>query len=165
MTDERYPTRRSRSLLTPVLGGLALIAVLVAAIAFRTQLWRVLQWLGDTVGSWLTEWVPAHRGQTAAILGFAVVAFLLNWVAHVRGRLRAWIFALVVEAGLWVLFWYGLGIPPLNELAGLDIERMDPVTAAVSGGVVMAVTGAVFWFLEMREEWRQYRRRHHVDED
>lgn len=165
MAEQRYPARRSRGLLSPVIGGLALIAALVAAIAFRAELWRFLRWIGDIVGTWLTEWVPAHRGQAAAIIGFAVVAFLINWVAHIRGRLRAWIFALVVEAGLWLLFWYGLGIPSLNQLAGLDIDRMDPATAAVSGALVIAATAALFWFLEAREEWRKYRRRHHVDED
>lgn len=165
MVEQRYPARRSRGLLAPVIGGLALIAALVAAIAFRTELWRFLRWIGDIVATWLTEWVPAHRGQTAAIIGFAVVAFVINWIAHIRGRLRAWIFALVVEAGLWLLFWYGLGIPSLNELTGLDIDRMDPATAVISGALVVAVTGTAFWFLEAREEWRMYRRRHHVDED
>jgi hypothetical protein len=165
MVDERYPGRRSRGLLTPVLGGILLIAALVAAIAFRSELWDFLTWIGRLVRTWLTDWVPAHRGQTGAIIGFAVLAFILNWIAHVRGRLRAWIFALVVEAGLWILFWYGIGIAPLNELTGLRIPRMEPATAAISGGLVVAIIGAVFWFLELREEWRKYRRRHHVDED
>lgn len=165
MVEQRYSGRRSSAFLSPVLGGLVLIGAVVAAIAFRTELGRFLRWFGDTVGTWLTEWVPAHREQTTAIIGFAVVAFVINWLAHVRGRLRAWVFVLVVEAGLWVLFWYPVGIPSLNELMGLGIPRMDPATTAVSGGVVMAVTAVVFWILEVREEWRKYLRRHHVDED
>lgn len=166
MVDQQVPTRRSRGLATPIISGLVLIGALIAAIAFRSELWRALQWFGRTINTWFTEWVPAHQSQTAVIVGFAVVALLLNWVAHVRGRLRAWIFALVVEAGLWALFWYSPAvIPSLNELFGLNIARLDTMSTVLSGAIVIAVTGALFWFLEMREEWRKYRRRHHVDDD
>jgi hypothetical protein len=165
MVDQRYPVRRRRGVLTPVIGGLALIAALVAGIAFRGELWRFAQWVGRAINTWLTDWVPAHWGQTGAIVGFAIVALIINWIAHVRGRARAWIFALVVEAGLWLLFWYGLGIPSLNDLLGLDIAKMTPGVVVLSGALVIAVAGALFWFLEAREEWRKYRRRHHVDDD
>ncbi|HEX6869569.1 MAG TPA: hypothetical protein VF163_00600 [Micromonosporaceae bacterium] len=164
MVDQRSDSR-SRGLLTPVLGGIALIAALVAAIAFRAELWEFLKWLGRTVGTWLTDWVPDHPRETGAILGFAVVAFAINWIAHVRGRFRAWVFALVVEVGLWLLFWYGPGIPSLNDLVGLNIPTMSATAIVVSAAVVIALTGALFWFLEVREEWRKYRRRHHVEED
>jgi hypothetical protein len=165
VAGQRYPARRSRGLLAPVVGGLAIIVALVAGIAFRRQLWRAAQWVGHTVNGWLTGWVPAHPRQTGAIVGFAVVALAINWIAHVRGRLRAWIFALVVEVGLWLLFWNGPGIPSLNELLGLRIDRLSPRETVLSGALVIAVTGAVFWFLELREEWLVYRRQHHVDED
>src|SRR5438874_6560741 len=163
MADQRV--RRSGGLLGPVLGGLLLIAALVAAIAFRTQLWQFVRWATRTIGHWLTGWAPAHPSQTGAIAGFAVVALIINWIAHVRGRLRAWIFALVVEIGLWLLFWNGPGIPSLNDLSGLKIPKLSPGAIALSGALVIAVTGAVFWFLEAREEWLAYRRQHHVDED
>ena len=155
-----------RSLLAPVVGGIALIVALVLAIYFRSELWRGAKWLGDATGTWATEWVPDHPGQTTAIVGFVVLSFLLNWIAHVRGRLRAWVFAIVVELGLWLLFWLGaIILPPLNELLGLNFEKMSATLVVLSGLIVVAVTGAIFWFLEMREEWRKYRRRHHVDED
>lgn len=165
MVDQRYPVRRSRGLLTPVIGGLALIGAIIAVIAYRGQVWDAVQQASSTVSSWLTDWVPAHEQETGAIIGFAVVAFVINWIAHIRGRMGAWIFALVVEAGLWLLFWYGVGIPSFNELLGLNIPQLDRTAVLVSGAVVMGVTGALFWLLEMREEWRKYRRRHHVDED
>jgi hypothetical protein len=165
MADQRYPVRRSRGLLGPVVGGLALIAALVAAIAFRVQLWQFVRWVGHTVSHWLTVWVPAHPRQTGAIVGFGVLTLVINWIAHVRGRLRAWIFALVVEIGLWILFWYGPGIPSLNDLLGLKIARLSPTEMVVSAAVVVAVTGAVFWYLELREGWLAYRHRHVVDED
>jgi hypothetical protein len=157
---EHGPTRhRTRSVLTPLIGGLALIAVLVAAIALRADLGRLLSWTGDLLDTWVTEWIPAHRAQTGAIIAFAAVALVINWVAHVRGRWRAWTFALVVEIGLWILFWFGLGVPSIKDLLGLDIPDIDPVTAVVAGSLVIAITGAVFWFLELREEWRKYRHR------
>jgi hypothetical protein len=165
MADERYPKRRSGGLLTPVLAALVLIGALVLAIAYRTQVWRFLRWLGHVLGGWFTDWVPAHRGQTLAIAGFAVVAFVLNWLAHIRGRLRAWIFALVIEIALWLLFWFRLGIPSLNELFGLNLAKLKTSEVLISGVLVIAVTGALFWYLEAREEWLVYRRRHHVEED
>lgn len=165
MVDQRYGARRSRGLLGPVLGGLCLIGALIAGIAFRKQLWQFVGWAGRGVSDWLTVWVPAHPRQTGAIVGFAVVALALNWIAHVRGRLRAWIFALVVEIGLWILFWNGPGIPSLNDLLHLKIPKLDTRAMVVSGALVIAITGVVFWFLELREEWRAYRRQHHVDED
>ncbi len=158
-------TRRSRSLLKPVVGALALIAILIAVVFFRAEVWSATKAVGRAFNTWLFDWVPEHPGQGAAIIGFAVVAFLINWVAHVRGRLRAWVFALVVEAALWGLFWYGLLIPSFNELFGLDFEQMSAGVVVLSGAIVIAVTGALFWFLESREEWRKYRRRHNVDDD
>src|SRR5262249_46344449 len=110
MVDQRYPARRSRSLLGPVAVGLVLIAALGAVIALRGPLWEFAKVAGRTVSDWLTNWAPAHPRQTAAVVGFALLTLVINWVAHVRGRLRAWIFALVVEIGLWLLFWYGPGI-------------------------------------------------------
>jgi hypothetical protein len=148
-----------RSLLAPVVGGLALIAALILAIYFRVELWRAIKWTGHEFKVWTTDWVPKHPGQTVAIVGFIVLSFVLNWIAHIRGRLRAWIFAIVVELGLWFLFWYGAGIPSLNELFGLNLEKMSPSVLIMSGVIVVAVTGAIFWFLEAREEWRKYRHR------
>ncbi len=165
MADQRYPVRRSGGLLTPVLGGLVLVAAVVAGIAFRGQLWQFLGWAGRTVNHWLTGWAPEHPRQTGAIVGFGVLALAINWIAHVRGRLRAWIFALVVEIGLWLLFWNGPGIPSLNDLLGLKIAKLSPGEIALSGAVVIAVTGAVFWFLELREGWLAYRHRHDVEDD
>jgi hypothetical protein len=163
MADMRS-ARRSGGLLGPVVGGLVLIAAVVAVIALRDQLWQFLRWAGHVVRDWTTVWAPAHQRQTGAIVGFAVVAFLINWIAHVRGRLRAWIFALVVEIGLWLLFWSGPGIPSLNDLLGFRIPRLTPSEIAISGALVIAVTGVVFWFLELRESWRKYLHQHSVED-
>ena len=92
------------------------------------------------------------------------MAFAINWFAHVRGRLRAWVFAIVVEIGLWLLFWYGLFIPSFNDLFGLHIEKITPNEAVLSGAIVIALTGLIFWFLEAREEWHKYRRQHNAED-
>ncbi len=156
----------SRSVLKPVLGGILVLAALVAAICFRAELWEFLKLVGRQARFVLTEWVPNHPGQATATLVFILLSFAINWIAHVRGRFRAWVFAVVVELGLWLLFWYGaVIIPPLNEMIGTNIEKMTFTTVIVSGLVVFVITGAIFWFLETREEWNKYRRRHHVDED
>ncbi len=158
-------TRSSgRSLLRPVVGGIVLILAIILAVYFRSQLWDAIKWVGRAFSDWLTDWVPSHAGATTAIVAFAVVAFGINWLAHVRGRLRAWIFAIVVEIGLWLLFWYGLGIPSFNDLFGLHIEKITPNEAVLSGVIVVAVTGLIFWFLEAREEWNKYRRQHNPEE-
>jgi hypothetical protein len=110
-------------------------------------------------------WAPAHPRQTGAIAGFAIFALVINWIAHVRGRLRAWIFALVIEVGLWLLFWNGPGIPSLNDLLGFKLPRLNPTEIVVSGALVIAVTGVVFWILELRESWHRYLHQHSVDDD
>jgi hypothetical protein len=155
----------SRSILKPALGGLFVIVAIIAVIYFRAEVWDFLKLAGRQIRFVLTDWVPNHPGQAAVTLGFMVLAFVLNWIAHIRGRLRAWIFAIVVEAGLWLLFWYSVLIPSLNELTGLNVEQMTFKTVAISGAVIILVTGALFWFLESKEEWSKYRRRHHVDDD
>jgi hypothetical protein len=158
-------TRSSgRSLFKPVISGALVIIAIIAAVFFRSQLWDAGKWVGRSFGDWLTEWVPNHAGATTAIVAFAVVAFAINWIAHVRGRLRAWIFAIVVEIGLWLLFWYGLIIPSFNDLFGLHIEKITPNEAVLSGAIVIALTGLLFWFLEAREEWNKYRRQHNAED-
>jgi amino acid transporter len=153
---------RSRSLMAPVLGGIILILALVAGIYFRVQLWHFLKFLGRNIGDWLTNWVPDHPGQTTAIFVFAVVALGLNWIAHIQGRLRAWVFVIVIEVGLWLLFWFKTVIPSFNHLVGLDIESMSFAVAISSAAIVIALTGLVFWILEAREEWRKSRRREKI---
>jgi hypothetical protein len=155
MERERTAGKSSRGFFKAVLWGIGLIGVLIAAIYFRGRLGQALVWTGRTFGQWLTDWVPAHPGQAGAISGFAVLSLILNWFSHVRGRLRAWIFALVVEAGLWLLFWYGLIIPSFNELIGLNIEQMPLRDVVLFGVIVIGLSGVIFWFLELREEWRK----------
>ena len=155
----------SRSILKPILGGILVLVALVAAIYFRAELWEFLKLVGRQVRYVLTEWIPDHPGQAVAVAAFIVIAFVINWIAHVRGRFRAWVFAVVIELGLWLLFWYGLLIPSIKDLIGLEVEQMNFRTVMISGLVIIGLTGAIFWFLETREEWNKYRRRHHVDED
>jgi hypothetical protein len=156
---------KTRSFLKPIIGGLVLVAALVGVIAFRTQLGDALKKAGIKTGNTLVDWVPSHPAQTVAIVMLGLVAFAINWVAHVRGRFRAWIFALVVEVGIFVLFWNSLGVPSLNELFGLNIDGLSANEQVITGAVVIILAGLIFWFLEAREEWNKYRRRHNPDDN
>jgi hypothetical protein len=42
---------------------------------------------------------------------------------------------------------------------------LSPTEIALSGVLVIAAAGAVFWLLELREGWLAYRRQHTVDDD
>jgi hypothetical protein len=154
---------KTRSFLKPVIGGLILIGAIIAIIAFRSQLWDLMKSWGREGGNTIVDWVPNHPGATLVIVVGALVAFGINWFAHVRGRLRAWIFAIVVEAGLWILFWNSLGIPSLNELFGLNVEKITANEQVITGLIVILVSGLTFWLLEAKEEWDKYRRTHNEE--
>ena len=143
---------KTRSFLKPVIGGI-LIGAIVAIIAFRSQLWDLLKSWSKEGGNALLNWVPNHPGATLVIVVALLVAFAINWVAHVARPDRAWIFALVVEAELWVLFWNSLGIPSLNDLFGVNTEKIsaNDRSSAVSRDH-HPLAGMVFWFLESKEE-------------
>jgi hypothetical protein len=150
---------KSRSLLAPFIGAIVLIALLVLIIAFRQQLADVISRSSAEGSSRLIAWVPDHLDETFAIVVAFFVAIGINWIAHVAGRLRAWIFVFVVEIGLWILFWNSLGIPSLRELVGLDPEslRLTVTEQAVSLAIILVLSGVVFWILEAREAWKQRR--------
>jgi uncharacterized membrane protein YqhA len=150
---------KSRSLLAPFIGAIVLIALLVLIIAFRQQLADVISRSSAEGSSRLIAWVPDHLDETFAIVVAFFVAIGINWIAHVAGRLRAWIFVFVVEIGLWILFWNSLGIPSLRELVGLDPEslRLTVTEQAVSLAIILVLSGFVFWILEAREAWKQRR--------
>ena len=152
-------TTKSRSLLAPLVGGVVLIALLFLIIAFRSQLGEFITNAGSEGGNQLIAWVPDHLGETLAIAVAFLVAIGLNWIAHIAGRLRAWMFVLVVEIGLWVLFWNSFGIPSLRELVGLDPEtlQLNATEQAVSLVIVLFLSGIVFWILEAREGWQRRR--------
>jgi hypothetical protein len=156
---------KTRSFLKPVIGGLVLILALIGVIAFRSQIADLLKKAGTKSGNTLVDWVPSHPGATTVIVAGFLLALGINWIAHVAGRLRAWIFAIVVEVGLWVLFWNSLGIPSLDELFRVNVERISAKEQLISGLVIVILAGVVFWFLESRENWNRYRRQHNPDDN
>jgi preprotein translocase subunit YajC len=150
---------KSRSLLAPIISAIVLIALFVLIIAFRQQLADVITRSSTEGGSRLVAWVPDHLDETLAIVVGFFVAIGINWIAHVAGRLRAWLFVFVVEIGLWILFWNSLGIPSLRELVGLNPEtlQLNGTEQAVSLIIILFLSGIVFWILEAREAWKQRR--------
>jgi hypothetical protein len=156
---------KSRSLLAPLIGGVVLVALLFLIIAFRDQLRDAIASSSSRGGGAVLAWVPDHVDETLAIVVAFLVAIGINWIAHVIGRLSAWIFVVVVEIGLWVLFWNSLGIPSLRELIGLNTDELS-LTASeqvISILIVLILSGIVFWILEAKEKWAE--RRHRLDTD
>ncbi len=154
------PGSKSRSLLAPLIGGVVLIVLLVGVIAFRNQLGDLITDTSREGGGTVLKWVPDHLGATLAIVVAFLAALGFNWIAHVSGRLRAWIFVLVIEIGLWFLFWNSVGIPSLKDLFGLDtLERITPTEQVVSLLIILFLSGIVFWFLEAKESWGARRHR------
>ncbi|HEY7225416.1 MAG TPA: hypothetical protein VH561_17715 [Micromonosporaceae bacterium] len=152
-------TKTSRSLLKPVIAGIVLIAALVLIVAFRGQLADLISKSGSKGGSSILSWIPDHKDATVVIIGAFVVALGIDWLAHIVGRLRAWIFVVVVEAGLWILFWNSVGIPPLKDLIGLDgLARITGTAQFVSGLIILVLSGVIFWILEAKEAWSERRR-------
>ncbi len=155
---------KTKSFLKPVVGGVVLIGAVVAIIAFRNQLGDAIASGSREGGKTIVDWVPDHPSETIAIVVGFLVAFGINWIAHVVGRLRAWIFAIVVEAGLWLLFWNSVGIPSLKELMGIgDDVALTGNEQVITGLIIILLSGAIFWILEMRENWAKYRRKHNEE--
>ena len=145
---------KTRSLLKPIIAGVAVIVVLVLLVLLwnpisdaisgqaRSGFSRFINWIGDN--------------PLKALVVFVLFALFLagNYVAHRVGRLRAWLFVVVVEIGLWILFWNQTVIPPLKDFFGLSEVKLDLATQAVSGIVVLVLSGVIFWILEAREAWK-----------
>jgi hypothetical protein len=151
---------KSRSLLAPIIGGLVLIAALVLIIALRTQLHDLISSSSKSNANTIVGWVPDHQYATLAIVVAFLITIAIDWVAHLVGRLRAWIFVLVVEIGLWILFWNSVGIPSLKHLVGLDsLERISTKAQFYSGLLIFVLSGIIFWILEAVEAFKERRAR------
>jgi hypothetical protein len=151
---------KSRSVLAPIIGGLVIIAALFLIIAFRSQLRDLISSSSKSNTNTIAGWVPDHQAATLAIVIAFLITIAIDWVAHLVGRLRAWIFVLVVEIGLWILFWNSLGIPSLKHLVGLDsLERISTQAQFYSGALIFVLSGVIFWILEAIEAFKEKRAR------
>jgi len=154
------PTSKARNFFRPIIAGVVILAALVLIIAFRSQLGDLLSSSSKEGGSSIMNWIPDHKAATTVIAGAFALFMGLNWIAHIAGRLRAWLFVLVIEIGLWILFWNSVGIPPLKDLVGL--KSLDPISGqaqAASGAIIMVLGGAIFWVLEAKESFEMRRHR------
>jgi hypothetical protein len=153
-------TSKSRSIMAPIIGGVVLIAALVLIIALRAQLRDLISSSSKSNANTIVGWVPDHQAATLAIVIAFLIAIAIDWVAHLVGRLRAWIFVLVVEVGLWILFWNSVGIPSLKHLVGLDsLERISTSAQFYSGALIFVLSGVIFWILEAIEAFKEKRAR------
>jgi hypothetical protein len=151
---------KSRNIFKPIIAGVVLLAALILIVAFRSQLGDLISSSSKEGGSTIVSWIPDHKAATTVIAGAFVVFLGINWIAHIAGRVRAWLFVVVVEIGLWALFWNGVGIPPLKDLVGLDsVDRISAPAQTVSGALIMVLGGVAFWFLEAKESFEARRHR------
>jgi hypothetical protein len=113
--------------------------LLVAAVAFLSQLGtqastKVLQWLGSTVVG--TIW---------AVIAFAVVAYLMNWMGRALFKADVTFEKLVRTLGL-AYVWNIVGV--IGVLAGLSDALSCLFAPALVVGWVMLV---VSWFVAAKE--------------
>jgi len=160
------PETKTRSFLKPVVGGIVLIALLAGLLAFRHQLSDALSHGSGKGSSALLGWIPNHGSETVTIAVCFLVAVGLGWIAHIVGRLRAWIFAVIVDIGLWVLFWNDLGFGSIKSMVGVsDGVKLDGKEQVIALLIVLVLSGFVFWILEAKESWSQYRHRQATSAD
>jgi hypothetical protein len=153
------PSSTTRSIFKPIIAGVLLIAALFLIIAFRNQLGDLVSRSGSKGGSSLLSWIPNHKGATTIIIAAFIVFLGIDYVAHLAGRLRAWIFVVVVQIGLWILFWNNLGITPLKDFLGLKDTTISGKAQIVSLLIIMVLSGVVFWILEAKEAFDMRRHR------
>jgi hypothetical protein len=158
----------SRKLLWPAISALVLLVIFSALFYFREQVFDALA--KSTASSFhsLSDWIPKHTTELTVILITLAICIAVDWVAHIVGRLRPWIFVVVFQIGVWILFWNtfigesgkdSLGIDSLKS-ANLSVKEQ-----AISMLFILVVSGIVFWILEAKENWNRYRHSQSTDGD
>jgi hypothetical protein len=151
-------TRTRGSLLQPIIAGAVVVLVLALIGAFRDQLLDAIHSSSEKSSGGLKNWIPDHKGETV-IIGITFLIFLgIDYVAHLVGRLRAWLFVVVVQIGVWFLFWNDFGnLGSGRDIVGLDARHLSGVAQINALLIVMVLSGVIFWILEAREEFAKRR--------
>lgn len=153
--------------LGPIVGGLAVVAVMVGALTPdldqpTANIWRRLLG-GRTVGNIFQAFSGGHRHMTHSLIGIVMIGFATRWVAmnlihpdYVQNALALWAAFMVgyishpiadslTDLGvpwLWPLKWH-LRLPPgpeeLRVTTGSWVEAL-----LVRGGIVLAI-GLLLW--------------------
>ncbi len=144
----------TRNIVKPIIAGAVVVLVLALIGAFRVQLLDAITSGSQESSGKLSQWIPEHKGETIIIaIGFALY-LAINYVAHVVGRLRAWIFVVVVETGVWFLFWNDFGsLGSGRDLVGLQDSHLSGVAQINSLLIILVLSGIVFWVLEAKESF------------
>ncbi len=142
----------TRNIIKPIIAGAVVVLILALIGAFRNQLLDAIHSSSKEGSGKLSQWIPEHKGETV-IIGVAFLIFLgVNYVAHIVGRLRAWIFVVVVEAGVWFLFWNDFGsLGSGRDIVGLQERHLSGLAQINALVIILVLSGIVFWFLEAKE--------------
>jgi len=152
--------RRSRGR-GAILGAITAIIVslgvlLVLANRKRSGNLAAKVWKGIT--NWFAVWVPAHPAAASVIFGFVVFVLIINYFAHLLGRLTTYVFAAVLETAMWLITWYGapfMNVPSFWHMLHSGQPTLPVGYAMTVLGIILLITGLLYWFLELREKVRK----------
>lgn len=147
-----------RKVLVPAISAIVLLVVFSTLFLFRDKVFESLGKSGSHGFKSLFSWIPDHKGQTTVILVTLAICIAVDWVAHIVGRLRPWIFVVVFQIGVWILFWNTfIGQSGKDSLGLSKVGDLSVKEQAISILIILVISGIVFWLLEAKENWRKYR--------
>jgi hypothetical protein len=147
-----------RKILVPAISAIVLLVVFSALFLFRDRVFDALSSSSESGFQKLFSWIPDHKGQTTVILVTLAICIAVDWVAHIVGRLRPWIFVVVFQIGVWILFWNTfIGESGKDSLGLSNVGDLSVKEQAISILIVLIISGVVFWILEAKENWNKYR--------
>ncbi len=148
-------------ILRGLLTAFIIVAVLVLAIVFRSQLASS----GGAAGKFVADHIPPTFGQKVSVIIFLIIAALLSIAFSHAGHFTAYGIAMGLAPLLWFLFWEGFPILGLHPtwLGSLGVAHMSPIYVITWAVVADVLITLVFVPLELRENVQ--RRRHRLGEE
>jgi hypothetical protein len=148
-------------ILRGMLIALVVVALLVLAVAFRSDVVDGLHRLWDFVSGKF----PGSTAQQVTIIVYMIVAVLLSVLFSKAGHFTAYGVAMALVPLLWFLFWEGFPSLNLNPTwtSSLGVGHLAPSDVILWAIVADVLITIVFVPLELWEKMR--RRKHRLGED
>jgi hypothetical protein len=147
-----------------ILRGLLIALVTVAAIVLIIVFWRNVVDAAKSLGTYVSDHVPATTGGKASVVVYILVAILLSVLFSKAGHFTAYGIAMGLVPLLWFLFWEGfplLGLHP-TWTDGMGLDHLRPGLVVLWAVIADVIITVVFVPLELREKWMV--RRHRLGE-
>lgn len=158
----RPPAKLMRSLWRWARVGLIVLGVIVVIAMLYKQEWWLIKRVGYMLFHLATVWAPAHPRYAAAIVGFFLVSFGLNYLAHKYGRSRLtigraklWVTLNVILFFGWFVFWYWPVVIVFRNVLGKDTSSMSFHDILLSDLLIISIMSAYFWIAEKLEDFRR----------